>query len=296
MLPAAFQDFEIICVDDASTDLSYSVLDCYARNDSRVTVIQNEKNSGLSFSRNAGMKAAKGKYVYFLDSDDAILPNCLEILHKSAEVNNLDILIFGSYQIDENNQKSIYWTPPKELCQEVMMGKEAFLLFSELGGWMAPAPFRLLKKSFLERNCLGFYNGIYHEDELFSFATLMNASRVLCIQDILYDYYRYSGSITKKGITFHHIESLVIVVQEIRRIFSSLDCDAKLCDVIIKHIVTLSWCIWQRMIAFGLSELPDNSSLFDRETENFYKFLKLSAGSQRLYAFTEKQVSFLKRT
>ena len=294
-LRQTFQDFEIICVDDASTDLSHPVLDCYARNDSRITVIQNEKNSGLSFSRNAGMKAAKGKYVYFLDSDDEILPNCLEILHKTAEQNNLDILIFGSYEIDENNKKSIYYVPPKKLCQDVMTGKETFLLFSEFGGWMAPAQFRLLKKSFLERNGLGFYNGIYHEDELFSFATLMKASRVLCIQDILYDYYRYSGSITKKGVTFHHIESLVIVVQEIRRIFRPLDYDAKLGDAIIKHIATLSWCVWQRMSAFGLSELLETSSLFDRETEIFYKFLRLSAGSQMRYAFTERQISFLKR-
>ena len=241
------------------------------------------------------MKAAKGKYVYFLDSDDAILPNCLATLHKTAEQNNLDILIFGSYEIDENNKKSIYYVPPKELCGKPVAGKEAFLLLSEFNGWMPPAQFRLLKKSFLERNGLDFYNGIYHEDELFSFATLMRAGRVLCLQDILYEYYRYSGSITKRGITFHHVESLVIVAQEIRRVFNSLDCDAKLGDLIIRHIVTLSWCIWQRMIAFGLSELPETSSLFDRETENFYKFLKLSAGSQRLYAFTEKQVSFLKR-
>ena len=76
-------DIEIICVDDASTDGSFSVLEKYAARDTRVRVIMMEENSGQGKCRNEGLEAAAGKYVYFLDSDDMIKPEAMRELFET---------------------------------------------------------------------------------------------------------------------------------------------------------------------------------------------------------------------
>ena len=89
-----FSDFELICVNDCSTDSSLEILEKYALLDSRIKIIQTEINSGLGFARNHGLKYAKGDYILFLDSDDYILDNTLEKLYINATRNESDIVLF----------------------------------------------------------------------------------------------------------------------------------------------------------------------------------------------------------
>ena len=74
-----FTDFEVLCIDDGSTDKSGVLAEQFAEKDNRFRVIHQE-NKGLSGARNTGIKAAKGAYIYFVDSDDYIHPRALEIL------------------------------------------------------------------------------------------------------------------------------------------------------------------------------------------------------------------------
>ena len=94
-----FQDFEIICINDGSTDNSLSVLKKYAKRDSRIRIIT-QKNSGTSAARNNAIKTASAKYIYPLDSDDKIAPTCLKELYKIITTTNYavvcsDIILFG---------------------------------------------------------------------------------------------------------------------------------------------------------------------------------------------------------
>ena len=70
ILNQTYQDFEIICVDDASTDSSLEILEYFSLKDSRVKVLKNDSNKGPGYSRNRGLDVAKGEYVSFLDADD----------------------------------------------------------------------------------------------------------------------------------------------------------------------------------------------------------------------------------
>ena len=72
-----YKDMEIICVNDGSTDNSLAILEKHAKKDKRIKVI-NQENQGVSKARNAGMKAATGKYIYFFDSDDVLAPYIME--------------------------------------------------------------------------------------------------------------------------------------------------------------------------------------------------------------------------
>lgn len=89
----SFEDIEIICVNDGSTDKSLDILEHYSKFDSRITII-NKENGGLSSARNVGMKSASGKYILFVDSDDWISTNAVEHLYKNAQTNNSDLVVF----------------------------------------------------------------------------------------------------------------------------------------------------------------------------------------------------------
>ncbi len=88
-----FQDWQAICVDDGSPDKSGKILDEYAKKDKRFIVVHKD-NGGLSDARNAGLSFAKGEYIMYLDSDDFIHPQTMEILYFYANKNNADMVVF----------------------------------------------------------------------------------------------------------------------------------------------------------------------------------------------------------
>ena len=87
-------DIEIICIDDGSTDASLDILNEYAENDSRITILT-QQNKGAGAARNAGMRAAHGEYIHFLDSDDMISPGAYKVLYETASAEKLDVLQFN---------------------------------------------------------------------------------------------------------------------------------------------------------------------------------------------------------
>ena len=95
ILAQTFTDYEVIAVDDGSTDKTCEVVESYLpRFNGKLQLIRSEKNSGghVGIPRNTGMRYAIGDYLYFMDSDDAMLDNALEILHDTAEKFNADVV------------------------------------------------------------------------------------------------------------------------------------------------------------------------------------------------------------
>lgn len=90
VLANTYQNIEVICVDDGSTDSSYDILKGYAEIDKRIKVIK-QKNAGVSAARNIGLAAITGEFVTFVDSDDWIHPQCLEILHFFLKKENVTV-------------------------------------------------------------------------------------------------------------------------------------------------------------------------------------------------------------
>ena len=85
ILSQSMKDFEILAVNDASTDNSPDILAEYAAKDSRVRIVNHETNKGLLAGRLSGIRAARGKYIMFLDSDDCFIPGVLKNVLKTAE-------------------------------------------------------------------------------------------------------------------------------------------------------------------------------------------------------------------
>ncbi len=101
VLGQTYSDYEIILVDDGSTDDSGRLSDAYASYDSRIRVIHRE-NGGLSAARNTGIENAKGEYLFFLDGDDALHPRALELLMNTMDESSADLVFCGRTFVDEN--------------------------------------------------------------------------------------------------------------------------------------------------------------------------------------------------
>lgn len=102
VLAQSYQNWEMLIVDDCSTDDSYQTALSYAQKDSRIKVFKNEQNSGAAVSRNRAIKESKGEYLAFLDSDDLWSPNKLELQLKFMQENNCDFSFTEYEHIDED--------------------------------------------------------------------------------------------------------------------------------------------------------------------------------------------------
>lgn len=176
------KEIEIICVNDGTPDNSMTIVEKY-KDDERIVVV-NKENGGLSSARNAGFAVAKGEYVYFLDSDDYIVPECLENLYNDAKEKDLDIIFFDAESFFESKKlereqafySNYYIRKPK--YEDVVSGIEIFEKWVEDNAFRTSVCLQLIKRTFLIENNISFYEGIIHEDNLFSLECIVEAKRV----------------------------------------------------------------------------------------------------------------------
>ena len=169
VLNQTYQDMEIIFIDDGSTDSSGDICDMYAVNDNRIRVIH-QVNGGLSAARNKGMSVAKGKYVYFLDSDDIIVPQTLELLVEIAEAEESEVVFFDAdvFFTDCDPDPKVYRYERSKKYSSTA-GREMLRELLQTDEYRTAVPLMLFNKEYLEHNKLRFKEGILHEDELFTF-------------------------------------------------------------------------------------------------------------------------------
>ncbi len=198
-----FKDIEIICVNDGSTDKSREILTEYQKKDSRIKIID-KKNGGLSSARNAGLKAAQGKFISFIDSDDWAEKTMLEKLYNNITALNSDISICAVHQYDETKQEindsSKYFTLgffDETFDNKAFTYKDVkpFIMDVCVMAWN-----KLYRKSLIEECRAEFPDGLIWEDGPFFFSIFFKAEGVSIVRDFLY-YYRINrkGSIIQKG-------------------------------------------------------------------------------------------------
>lgn len=199
VLRQTYHDFEIICIDDASSDSSLDILNYFSKKDSRIKVLANETNRGPGFSRNRGLDIAKGKYISFLDGDDFLSPNAFEILIEKAEMDNLDLLMFKNVVLYQENMdfgmESYYDMKFMDRFENQVFNHwdlDKTKLFV-----MSNAPWnKLYLKSFLDENGIRFPNeNLIHEDNPFFYEVITSAERISIISTYLHNRRRREGSI-----------------------------------------------------------------------------------------------------
>ena len=189
-------DYEIILVDDGSTDDSGALCDALAAEQGNIRVIH-QQNRGLSGARNTGIAVAKGVYIQFVDSDDFLESNVLGGLVKRVENNDLDILRFNYQNVFETGgvfEPNKYAKPFVDFSGEVCDG---VTFLNERLGYACYACQFMFRTSLLKKDGNGFKEGIYYEDVEWTPRILIQAGRVASTDMIVYNYLFRTGSIAR---------------------------------------------------------------------------------------------------
>ncbi len=219
ILNQTFNDIEIICIDDGSTDDSLKILNEMASSDSRVEVFHNE-NQGAGAVRNYGMKKASGDYVYFFDADDFLESDALEKAYSNAIRNDSDIVFF-KFDLYKDNKLLTHSGPNLEM-QFVGADFDNFTFDwhdYRTGPFTGPfAPWlKLYKKEFLDAHeCFKFPNDLNHNDVPFHVMTFLKASKISFVPEHLYRYrIDNAGSITNNRLKkYDHIFRIIQIVED----------------------------------------------------------------------------------
>lgn len=198
VLSQSLKDYEIILVDDGSTDASGQICDAYAEKHPNIRVIH-KINGGLASARNAGLELAQGEYVWWVDSDDWIEPGALEQLHKASCENMPDIVKFRYFRVEKESQEIPCNIEPGEYAGEEAVSKLLDRAFYATGKYLLSACFHVYRRSFLKRTNITFISEkkVGSEDYLFNLCVLPMAQSVCVLSVPLYSYYLREGSLTQ---------------------------------------------------------------------------------------------------
>lgn len=264
------EEYEIICVNDGSTDNSGTILKRYQEKYSNITVIS-QQNSGVAVARNVGLDHARGDYIWFVDSDDIIACNILRNMKSIAENQNPDIIDFGAYSFREqltSEEKTAYMQselPAENFANHVYITRSLF------------------RTDFLIVNHVQFDEGIaYSEDSLFKCKCLVNNPHI-CHINRAYYLVRYQGrsatalttpdAIRKKLISYH------AAALKFQKYYLEADGElkAKISDLLMSNL-------WFEM--YTLSGMPT------READSYLKRLR----EERLFPFIRPKECTLRKS
>jgi len=213
VLNQTFGDFELICVDDCSSDETLKIVIALAQQDRRIKIVRHQKNSGAARApRNTGIRMSRGKYIAFLDSDDMYTPTALAELVAAAEKFQADVVHTEQVLFPEN--QTIDVTPETKFTtfskEKGGFCKEAFLETDNLAervqmfykgrffGWVHN---KLYRRDFIMERNLHFDKLLTSEDIVFYFKVICTAPRIVRVPNIIYIYRHNPNSITRKMVS-----------------------------------------------------------------------------------------------
>ena len=187
-LAQTYSSIEFLIVDDAGRDGSVEMIQSIKKTHPRgndIHIIKHNDNQGVSSSRNQIIAEAQGEYLYFMDSDDTIVENAIELLMQNARLYNAEI-VFGSYErMETSGRKTLYQYPSIQLLKEDEL---ACFAYRKYAGIQASVCNYLVKTSVLCDNNLRFIDTNYWEDFVFTFDLVTLISRAVLLPDITYTY------------------------------------------------------------------------------------------------------------
>lgn len=234
-----YKDFEVILVDDCGGDNSIPLVQSYIAEKHLLEwqIVSHEKNKGLSAARNTGLQAAKGCYIYFLDSDDTITEDCIEVL-------------VGHMEEDSEFVMSSYANVPEQAvfpnfgCGEFSQYELIQKYSRQELPWNAVN--RLIRRDFLIDNLLFFQVGILSEDLLWNFLLLAYTNKVVLVNRITYHYYVNQNSIMNScNYNYKYAEDLFQIEEQMRRILERNPIDELIQYFhVIKYNIMVQAILW----------------------------------------------------
>lgn len=190
-----FENCELICVDDKSSDNSANIIQYYTQKYPNIYLIKHSQNKKAGGARNTGIRSARGEYIWFIDSDDTINSNALEIIFGNILTNNLDVFCFNC---------SMKWENGNHLCNifkdstiktgydflNYQWGKDSIY-------YLGYPVIAIIRKSIAINNGIGFIeNTLYGEDTTFITEIIVESEHVASTSESLYNYWQRPATST----------------------------------------------------------------------------------------------------
>lgn len=247
VLHQSFSDFELIIVNDASTDEGLSIIEMYSKLDSRIKVINLDYNTlgGAGIPSNIGIEHAEGKYVGFVDSDDFIVKDAFEKLISEAEKNEADLVI-ADFRIFENERRNVKVAYDKKewngLPLAAAFSPEDYPAIFRL----SPVPWRkLYRLDFLNQSNIRFPEGDYfYEDNPLHWTVLSQAKKVVLI-DFAVSYHRMGRPGQTMGADTYKLAAHFCHLNTIKNYFLShgSSVSATVWKELIKRSMSVDWIV-----------------------------------------------------
>ena len=190
ILNQTFTDFEVLCIDDGSTDSTFDIITEYSKKDSRIIPLKNPKK-GVASARNFGLENLKGNYIGFVDSDDFIQPQMYEFLYKTVSENDGDMCICGCKRTDNPNKEFFEYNFTECSCRNLI---ETNKIDSFLCIWT-----KLIKKDIIKN--IRFENYRIGEDSLFCSNLWVNSEKVFFVDLPLYNYFINNQGVFRSSLS-----------------------------------------------------------------------------------------------
>ena len=190
------EEYEVICVDDCSPDNTGDVIREYQQRYPNIVYHRHETNKTAGGARNTGIELAKGKYIWFVDPDDAIVENVLERLYEVAEKRETELLLFNLAFTTESGDCSIHKNYAD--CNDVVSGQEYVLKYCFQKGIydVASHVSCIFRKDFIWDNHIRYPEIRSSQDVVFIWKCVFTAQEVSSVEDVCYHVYRRPGSTT----------------------------------------------------------------------------------------------------
>lgn len=213
LLNQGVEDYEVICVNDGSTDGSLEILNGYAERYPTVMRIINQENGGVSVARNAGLDVARGDVIAFCDADDYLVPNAYRYLLENCWRNDIDVLKYNSVTLDARMLQ--IWKEPDAMSEKILFegsGHDFYCRFHPCFVWS-----NFYRKSFLDRHSLRFGQQGYAEDIAFSLDLFMCNPRCMAVDTNVYRYTISENQMTRcrnKETMYRMVDDMLAIFQK----------------------------------------------------------------------------------
>lgn len=235
LLGQTYGNIEIILIDDGSPDHCPEMCDKYKKMDDRVKVIH-KANGGLSDARNAGLSAASGDFILFVDSDDFIETNTCESFVKLVCKHEKPDVIVGEAEEVELGGKTVSIKRHTNLeTGKEYTGPEYIKAAIHASQWYAPVCFSLYRRDFFVENHLIFKVGILHEDMEILPKVFLAAKKVLFLNQVFYHYIRRVDSITTQSSRIPNCRSMLDILSQWKIMFDTVQ-DKELRDLLYGYL------------------------------------------------------------
>ena len=245
-----YPDTEIILVDDGSTDKSADICDSY--HDENIMTVH-KKNGGLSSARNTGLTLAKGRYIYFMDSDDYITDfgKILDFISRKE----CEILLFDGigedYYTHHGLKENIHYTGIE--CIEMQLKK--------CGDYPTTVWLGVYQREYLLKNDFFFEENLLHEDELWTQKVLINAKDICYMNEKLYFYRKRENSITEKTGE-KNLSDLIYIFDEMYQYTDNKRIKANISKRYLHAVVNFK--AWKYDLKIDKKKIFSNAGGFDR--------------------------------